>query len=637
MRITRWVPVLVLFAAACDSGEPAADAGAPDAGRPDAGPDGLCNPLEPSRCLLPWPSNVFTDEDPSTETGLRLHVDAPLLNARDTGDSIALADGFSRVGTLVAYFPVPIDVANAREVVHLILTEADHLERLREEPLRFETISTEDGQTILLAHPKRPLEAAADYAVVITDGLRGMDGGALSPTMPTRVALGLATPETDDERALADRYADLRALLTERSIDPAHVLQAWDFTTRSAEDPRRVLRFMRDASIAAVDSGAAGIEIYSVEVPTDAPEIACIVYGRLTNLPEYLDEDDGFVPDADGNPTPLGTRDSPFRVLVPAGTDDYRFVMYGHGTGGNERDDLFDRELAGLGIAKVNVRFYGWTDSDVLLTLANLQQLFAGSFAAAAFFAEALAHAAAIQHAMEGILGDVLRGAELSTTSMGTMPNPAAGRGPELSAPRVWVGGSQGGTAGLIYASLEPSVHHAVINVPGAAWSQWVWHSYLWDLLHDLELMRYRDDIDLATGLAIGQTNLDMVDGASWIDVQRADPTTFLIQESMGDPVLPNPGTEMVAVVAGAQQVGAVLEPIEGVPTATEVDGASGVTQFRTTETAVYDVHGFASRDTPAGDAAREQILAFLASVWAGDARIVVPTMCPGGDCDFTR
>ena len=72
-----------------------------------------------------------------------------------------------------------------------------------------------------------------------------------------------------------------------------------------------------------------------------------------------------------------------------------------------------------------------------------------------------------------------------------------------------------------------------------------------------------------------------------------------------------------------------------GLPHADEVDGASGFTQYAVSDTAAYDVHGFAGRDTPAGRAARDQIAAFVASVWAGAPKIAIPAGCTGGSCDF--
>ncbi len=473
------------------------------------------------------------------------------------------------------------------------------------------------------------LEPNADYVAYIDDGIKNMDGSTPAPSHAVEVALGLADPTTPAEGRIAGYHAPTRAFLGTLSVAPEHVVLVWDFTTRSADNPRRALQSVRDAALAAIDDGSAEVMVDTVTTPDD-PAIAMIVVGHLANMPTFLmDGGGGFAYDASGLPMQLGTKDAPFRVVVPAGTGDYHFVMYGHGLGGNELDDAFDSDLAGIGTAKVGMRLYGWTDTGFITTVSHLDYAFEGSLEAGADLVEGIAHGAAIQRALGGMLGDLL-----SADMIGGMTNPAAGRRPDMSIP-IWVGGSLGGTTGLVYASVDHDIHYGVLNVPGAAWMQWVRDSYVFDLIHGVLKIGYHDDIDLVTALTIAQTNFDLADGAVWKDVLEANPTAFLLQESMGDPVLPNPGTEMVAATTGARLVGGVLQPIVGIDTADEVTEGSGLTQFRTPETGTYQIHGFANRDTPAGVAAREQIFAFLQSAWAGESHIDPPPSCPASGCDF--
>ena len=621
----RHLSLLIALSLACSS-PPVVDRD--DGDRTPLGAE--CDPIDTDLCLLPWPSNTFTELDPSTETGLRLAVDPSSMNPSDDGSSLAAADGFSRVTSLVTVFDAPLDPDTLAGSFHLFLAQHDHPERGHEVPLRVEVVTDEDGRTLLSADPLEVLEAAADYVVVVTDALRYADGGAPSASPGVRVALALDRPATVEDAALAGYHAPARRLLEELEIDPEGVLRVWDFTTRSADNPRRAMVHVRAEAIAAVDT--ATVVFDSVEVENDDPNIAMIVHGHLSGMPTFLTaERFAFVLDGEGNPIAQGTTDVPFRVLIPAGTEDYRFVMYGHGTGGNEYDRAFDGDLAGLGVAKVNIRFYGWTGEDVILTFARLKNMVLGSAGAAAPLVEALAHAAAIQHAMSGVLADALSAAMIDGE-----PNPAAGRRPNAENV-IWVGGSLGGTSGVVYASADPTMRYAVVNVPGAAWSHWVRDSYTFQFVRALVPERVYTDVDLAVGLAMGQTNLDLADGAAWTDVLANKPTAFLVQESMGDPVMPNAATEMVARTVGARHVGGVLEPIAGIQTAPEVIEASGITQFRTPDTSELDVHGFAARGTQAGVAAREQILHFLETAWAGESVIVPPSICPASGCDFSE
>jgi hypothetical protein len=73
----------------------------------------------------------------------------------------------------------------------------------------------------------------------------------------------------------------------------------------------------------------------------------------------YLDK--GLTLDAEGCRCPRG-RGGALSGADPAGTADYRFLMFGHGMGGSFHDDLFDHDLAVNGVGKVNIEFHGWTE-----------------------------------------------------------------------------------------------------------------------------------------------------------------------------------------------------------------------------------------------------------------------------------
>src|SRR5438445_10349105 len=64
--------------------------------------------LDPTRCMLPWPSNAYTVADPSTPTGLRLALTLKSLPIRDNPASLNRADGFSVATPLAVGFPKPV-------------------------------------------------------------------------------------------------------------------------------------------------------------------------------------------------------------------------------------------------------------------------------------------------------------------------------------------------------------------------------------------------------------------------------------------------------------------------------------------------------------------------------------------------
>jgi hypothetical protein len=174
------------------------------------------------------------------------------------------------------------------------------------------------------------------------------------------------------------------------------------------------------------------------------------------------------------------------------------------------------------------------------------------SDASTAKLLQAQADAMAVQHALAGSLGTAL-----ADPTIGGMTNPAAGRRPDSNHP-VWAGGSLGGTMGLVYTCAEPSIVASVLNVPGAAWTHFMPHSNLFAAVRALVRTSYTTEIDLRLAVAMSQSNWDPIDGGAWVDSLGSRVPVMLVQESMGDPVLPNIGSEFVAAASHAVQLGAV-------------------------------------------------------------------------------
>src|SRR5690349_16104345 len=69
-----------------------------------------CDPLVPSYCGYPFPSNVFTIADSKTPTGRRVQLDEGMLpvalnGGRSNGEPWSKSDGFSSGATLLALLP----------------------------------------------------------------------------------------------------------------------------------------------------------------------------------------------------------------------------------------------------------------------------------------------------------------------------------------------------------------------------------------------------------------------------------------------------------------------------------------------------------------------------------------------------
>jgi len=586
-----------------------------------------CPGLDPTRCLLPFPSSTFSVADPTTETGVRIAVDPAALPTDDDPTWLNLADGFSRVSPVATAFSSPLDDATAATALHLFVAYADGAPTAREIPLRVEVVADPDeGERLLLGYPLEILPANADLVVVVDDTLRYADGATPTADRPAGLVTGTVEPETEEEARLAAYHAPTRRLLADAGIDAASVVRAWDFSTRSADDPGRRLMSMLEVT--------AEPTVTITEItPYESGDVAVVVRGTLDHLPDFRNgRQETLALGDDSLPVVTGERSAPFRIVVPAGTGDYRIAMYGHGTGGDVGDAAFDADLAARGLAKVGIEFLGWNGEDLITMITYMRRFIDGSARSTGALLQTMSDAHQILLALDGPLGEALA-ADTFTVDGVAVANPAAGRHPDAAEP-LWVGGSLGGTNGAIMVAAFPEIRYGVVNVPCGAWSHIIADATLYKLLVEQILNAwYPETLDARLAIAISQNAWDDVDGATWEDPDGV----LLMQESIGDPVVPNRGTTMLALSRNATLVGAPIDDlVGGLSAATSIEGATGITQFRTSETEDYDVHGFADRDTAAGRAARDQIAGFLQSVLDGAPRIDVPAACvEHGSCDW--
>jgi hypothetical protein len=584
---------------------------APDRAPGDRTPlSGPCDDLDPTRCHLPWPSSRFLVVDGTTATGLRQHLEPGTYAADDDAAVLEYADGFSRVSPLLVGAPSllgPLDDG----AVRLWVAEPGHPAHGEEIALRV-VVETDEalGESFVVAYPRRPMpENAAHVAVA-------MAAPGLEATPAVRAALALQEPASQAEADLRGYHAPVRAFLAERGVDTTRVARVWDFVTRSQAQVVDPLLAMRQAVRDAVDGGAP-FAIDSVVV-APSPSVALIVEGTV-ELPWFVTE---LLPDLEQRETHV----SRFRLLVPAGTGDYPVILFGHGLGGAYDDPAFDEALAVEGLGKLGVDFHGWALDTFLETLGGFTRPLVGSAHASGAMMQALAELSAMQHALAGPLAELV-----AADTIDGVANPAAGRRPDMTTP-MYGGGSLGGTMGFVYANMEPTIRYGALNVGGGGWTHFLRASSFFAPLDALMRINLGSSLDVTLAVAQAQTNLDAIDGAVWAD-HRPDVPVLLLQESVGDLVLPNIGTELMAVASAAVVVGEPIAPfgLEEVASASE---RTGITQYLVTGDPAA-VHGFGNTDTPAGDAAQEQIRHFFSSALAGSAEIIVPSGCAAARCDF--
>jgi hypothetical protein len=156
----------------------------------------------------------------------------------------------------------------------------------------------------------------------------------------------------------------------------------------------------------------------------------------------------------------------------------------------------------------------------------------------------------------------------------------------------------------------------------------------LYEILAIVLQDRYPEVVEIQMVTAMAQGAFDVVDGAVWAGT-RAEAPIFAIQISIGDPVMPNVGSEMVATAMNAVHLGVPIVDIPGLERGDVAVGRSAVTQFQAPGTSANDIHGFTARNTDAARAAQRRGLRTPArsavrrcSAWRGRLPPHFPSWC---------
>ncbi|MEL6342252.1 MAG: hypothetical protein AAFV53_03915 [Myxococcota bacterium] len=606
--------LLLSLMIACQTDEPEASGRTPGERAPLSAE---CDDADSIRCLLPWPSNVYTVEDETTPTGLRLSVAAVDVLEDEDLSFLNTADGFSRLSPVITGFALSLDPNTLDGAIQVFNAQPDHPDYGQPVGLLVEMVE-EPAKTLLQGFPQVAMAENADHVAVVMNTLTDDGGAPVAADRHTRVALGLDEPGSTAEQALADYHAPTRALLDDAGVDLYAVARVWDFTTRS--DDAMMARLKKMTTLAQDAADGLSVVIDS-STPSADPNIAAVVMGRLQGVPQFFDGE-RITFGEDGLPVPVGEREVVFRAVLPADPPLPALpVLYGHGMGGDVTDSALDDDLAAEGVVKINLAFEGWGGVEVVTSFAEIAQGVGGTSTVVYRQMQSLTNAAAIRTALDGPLALALEDAGGFTMAT---DDP------------IYLGGSLGGISGAVLVPVLDDLRYAVLNVPGGCWSQMMLGSdYYKDYLRPLLVGNFGDMFDVHRIIAMEQSVLDDMDGAAWGGALSDD--LMLLQESIGDPIVPNIATEILARSIGASSIGPTITEDVNLPVVERIEGVGvGLTQFRIDSDSAFTVHGFADTDTDGGAAARAQIYAMGDSIRDGQPEINLPVDCDP-NCDFGR
>ncbi|WP_290652033.1 hypothetical protein, partial [Aquisalimonas sp.] len=187
--------------------------------------------FNPTRESAPFPANFLFGFD--SQSGL-LQVDAPdnpFLNAlRDL-------NGFSTIEPWTTRFTAALAPETLPEGVRVFVLDGVQPPVEVEDELVFGqdfVAGLQDDGRQLVISPLQPLEPGTNYLVVLTDGLRSADGGAVVNSLSYRALKGTEALEGEAARLQALTDAELSAVEAfDSSLERANVVLSWSVRTQN--------------------------------------------------------------------------------------------------------------------------------------------------------------------------------------------------------------------------------------------------------------------------------------------------------------------------------------------------------------------------------------------------------------------
>jgi hypothetical protein len=505
--------------------------------------------------LAVFPDDALTRDDPSTLTGLRVDIGEPqwLSNEptlfqplwRQTSD----LDGFGTSAGIVLRFSAPV-AAPPDSAAASLTSDAIALWDLgalgdpqaKATRVAYEAQVLDEGATLLL-WPIRPLREQTLHAVVVANH-PDANGGCIAPSAPLRALLSGADTDPASAR-LASRFAHLRALVP---LAPGEISALSLFTTQAITP---VTLEQRDDIRATTYDWAAP--------PTCSTTQRARVCSGTFEAKDYRRE--GYL----GTPTPPSTYRLPVHLWLPKDTSLTAPVMvFGHGLGGDsDQARIVALTNAENGIATVALSAPRHGDhptarsDDPNAFATDLFGIDLDNFTIDGFvFRENLRQAAF----------DKLQALAL----LRSHPDLDGDGTPDLDLDRIaYWGVSLGGIMGPDFTALSGEIDAAIYSIAGARMLSIATESRAFGSMMDLiaELAGGRDA--LLQRAAIAQCLLDAGDPVNWAaqlgdDRAAGRPTPHtLVQMVIGDAIVPNAATRVLARALELPLVPTVIAPID--------------------------------------------------------------------------
>lgn len=518
-----------------------------------------CENLSARHCLLPWPSDRFLINDPTTVTGLRLQYEPSALPANAQGvrtspRTFSRLDGYSPATRVLYRFPGPPDLSRA--------PGQQSIERSLEPDSPTLLVDLASGErvahwveadvrepTLLWLHPAEVLLPNRPYGVALRD-LTDLAGAPL-PAEQGFQALrdGIVTTAPDLE-ARRSSFTELLASLRALGVRTATLQAAWRFHTASLEAMHGDMLTVRDDGLRRLGPRGLGCTVTSVENDYGAAPVTVArrIRGTFT-VPSYMDAarpPAKLVRGDDGAPRFKENVEVPFTIIVPRAVASAprpsRVIVYGHGLMAEGERTISSEPFRGVAEALRSII--------VATDWAGMSVPDSGAVADALNDASKFAFVA--ERLQQGLLNQLalirsMKGA------CSTLPELRV-NGVDLVDPQrvYFAGGSQGGIFGATVLRLGPDTDRGIVLVNGAAFPFMIERSIDFAPFLPVFEQAYPDRTDRALALATLQSPWDATDPATWLRPAADSPLRrrLLSISVKNDAQVPNLATDLVTRTA---------------------------------------------------------------------------------------
>ncbi len=316
----------------------------------DQSPTG-CDTFDTRSCLLPFPSDTYTVEDPDSATGRQVALpDGLVPNVGGQAlDPTAwnLNDGFSPSTPILVHVPgidpdltdlpsegdIGFSVTAESATVIVDLDTGQLVPHWAEMDQRAET----DVDRALILRPAISLIETHRFAVALLD-IKDANGLLIPAPITFQVLRDNLQTTNPRVEATRDDFDEVFTEMATAGVNRADLYLSWYFTVASADSLAGNALAMRDDAFGRLDGGAPSFDVTDVRTDDLRPGIGKVVEGTF-EVPLYLTErgrPGGVlnIDPADGEPVASGTYTASFTCSVPEKaieSGEAVPVVYGHG------------------------------------------------------------------------------------------------------------------------------------------------------------------------------------------------------------------------------------------------------------------------------------------------------------------